>query len=70
MVRQVSKPVIAFKVLGANRHCGTPADVEGAIRFALTSIKPTDVVLLGMWQKHKDQVAENVGYARKALAVG
>jgi hypothetical protein len=69
-IRQVSKPVIAFKVLGANRHCGTPADVERAIRFALTSIKPTDVVLLGMWQKHKDQVGENVGYARKVLADG
>ncbi len=66
-IRQVSKPCIAFKVLGANRHCRTPDDVEGAIRFALTGIKPTDVVLLGMWQKHKDQVAENVGFARKIL---
>jgi len=25
------------------------------------------VILLGMWQKHKDQVAENVGYAREIL---
>jgi len=66
-IRQVSKPVIAFKVLGANRHCGTPGDVEQAVRLALTSIKPTDVILLGMWQKHKDQVAENVGYARRAF---
>ena len=68
-IRQVSKPVMAFKVLGANRHCRTPAAVEQAIRFALTSIKPTDVILLGMWQKHKDQVAENVGYAKAALGV-
>jgi len=44
-----------------------PGEVEQAIRFALANIKPTDVILLGMWQKHKDQVAENVGYARKAL---
>ena len=66
-IRQVSKPVIAFKVLGANRHCGTPADVERAIRFALENIKPSDVILLGMWQKYKDQVAENVGYVRKIL---
>lgn len=65
-IRQVSKPVIAFKVLGANRHCGTPGEVEQAIRFAFANIKPTDVILLGMWQKYKDQVAENVGYARKA----
>ena len=68
-IRQVSKPCIAFKVLGANRHCHTPAAVEQAIRFALENIKPTDVILLGMWQKHKDQVGENVGYVRKALGV-
>jgi hypothetical protein len=65
VIQQVSKPVIAFKILGAGRNCQTPANVEQAIRFALTNIKPTDVVLLGMWRKHKDQVAENVGYARK-----
>lgn len=66
-IQQVSKPVIAFKVLGANRHCATPGAVEQAIRFALANVKPTDVILLGMWQKHRDQVAENAGYARRAL---
>lgn len=30
-------------------------------------IKPTDVILVGMWLKHKDQVAENAAYARKIL---
>jgi hypothetical protein len=64
---QVSKPCIAYKILGANRHCQTPADVEAAIRFALRSIKPSDVILVGMWQKYKDQVAENVGVVRKVL---
>jgi hypothetical protein len=68
-IGQLPKPAIAFKILGANRHCATPAGVEGAIRFALSNIKPTDVILLGMWQKYKDQVAENVAYARKALGV-
>jgi hypothetical protein len=68
-IRQLPKPAIAFKILGANRHCATPAGVEGAIRFALENIKPTDVILLGMWQKYKDQVAENVGYARKVLGM-
>jgi len=65
---QVSKPCIAYKVLGANRHCQTPADLERALRFALQSIKPTDVVLLGMWQKYKDQVAENVDVVNHILA--
>jgi len=66
-ITRVSKPCIAFKVLGANRHCHSPAGVEGALRFALQQIKPTDVVLLGMWQKYRDQVAENVAYARRIL---
>ena len=67
-IRQVAKPCIGFKVLGANRHCATPDAVERALRFAYANIKPTDVVLVGMWQKHKDQVAENVGYVRRILA--
>ena len=68
-IKQVSKPCVAFKILGGNRHCKTPAGVQRAIRFALENIKPTDVVILGMWQKYKDQVAENAGYVRKILGV-
>ncbi|MGA2620358.1 MAG: hypothetical protein ABSF26_22285 [Thermoguttaceae bacterium] len=68
VIRQVAKPCIAFKVLAGNRHCGTPQAIQDALRFALEQIKPSDVILLGMWQKHKDQAAENVGYVRKILA--
>jgi len=67
-IQNVSKPCIAYKVLAANRHCHSPAAVERAIRFAFANIKPTDVVLLGMWQKYKDQVADNVSYARGSFA--
>jgi len=69
VLARVSKPAIAYKVLGANRHCQTPQAVEAAIRFAFERLKPTDVVLLGVWQKYKDQVAENAGFAREALGV-
>jgi hypothetical protein len=67
-IRQVSKPCIAFKVLAAGRHCGSLASIEAALRYAFEHIKPTDVVLVGMWQKHKDQVAENGALVRKILA--
>jgi len=67
-IAAVSKPCIAFKVLGANRHCASSVDVEKALAFAFKSIKPTDVVLLGMWQKYKDQAAENVAIVKKILA--
>jgi hypothetical protein len=65
VIRQVSKPCIAFKVLAAGRHCQSPQTVEAALRFAFQNIKPNDVVLVGMWQKHKDQAVENVSLARK-----
>jgi hypothetical protein len=70
VIRQLPKPCIAFKVLGAGRHCQSAETIEAALRFAFQNIKPSDVVLLGMWQKYKDQATENVALARKLLGVG
>jgi hypothetical protein len=67
-IRQVSKPCIAFKVLGAGRHCGSPEAIDGALRYAFGRLKANNVVLLGMWQKHVDQVADNVWRIRHLLA--
>ena len=67
VIRQVAKPCLAFKVLAAGRHCQSAGTIEAALRFAYQSIKPSDVVLLGMWQKHQDQVAENAALVRKIL---
>jgi hypothetical protein len=67
VIRRVSKPCLAFKVLGAGRHCQSRESIEAALRFAYQNIKSADVVLLGMWQKHKDQAAENVALVRKIL---
>jgi len=69
-IRQVRRPCIAFKVLGANRHCQSARTIEQALRFALKSIKPSDVILVGMWQKHQDQVAENAALVRGILSSG
>lgn len=66
-IRQVSKPCIAFKILAAGRHCGSPQDIEAAFRHAYRNIKATDVVLVGIWQKHRDQASENVAIVRKTL---
>ncbi len=66
-VRRASKPCIAFKVLKANRHCATDEDVRAALEFAYAHIKPTDVVCVGMWQKHKDQVGQNAQWVREIL---
>jgi hypothetical protein len=66
-IRNTPKPCIAFKVLGASRHCGSPEDVRAAFRYAFDHIKPTDVVCVGMWQKHADQIAANAAIVRSLL---
>ena len=66
-IRKAGKPCIAFKVLAAGRHCQSIAALEEALRYAFNQIKPNDVVLLGMWQKHRDQVGENVNIVRNIL---
>jgi hypothetical protein len=64
-IRSTRKPCIAYKILAANRKCGTPADLRTAFEFALTNIKPTDMICVGMFQKHTDQIATNTQLVRE-----
>jgi hypothetical protein len=67
VLRHLKKPCIAFKVMAASRNCKTPQDVRAAFQFAFDHIKPTDVVDVGMFQKYKNQIAENAGFVRDIL---
>jgi hypothetical protein len=64
-IRSVSKPCLAFKILGAGRNCRTPEDTKAAFRFAFENIKPTDAVVVGMYPNHREQVRENITLVRK-----
>jgi hypothetical protein len=66
-IKGASKPCIAFKVFAANRKCGTDESARAALEFVFASIKDTDVVLVGTWQKYKDQVEQNTQWAREIL---
>lgn len=66
-IRQARKPCMAFKVLKANRACGTDDQVREALSFAYRSIRPQDVVCVGMWGKYKDQVGQNAAWVRQIL---
>jgi len=68
VLRKVRKPCLAFKILAAGRRCATPQMVEEAFRFAFENIKPTDAVVVGMFQKYRNQVAENAAIARRILS--
>jgi len=58
-IRQTPKPCFAFKILAANRKCGSPEQVREAFEFAFADIKPTDAVIVGMYQEHINQVEMN-----------
>jgi len=68
VIRATSKPCIAFKLMAAGRNCTTPDDTKRAFRFAFDNIKATDLVDVGMFPKHSDQVGENASMVREILA--
>ena len=39
--------------------------MDGAFKFIYENIKPTDGVIIGMFPRFKDEIAENAGLARK-----
>ncbi len=67
VMRQVKKPCIGFKIMAASRNCKTPESTREAFRSAFENIKPTDIVDVGMFQKYKNQVAENAALVREIL---
>ena len=58
-IRGTSKPCLAFKILGAGRKCESSETVKASFIEAYANIKPIDAVIVGMYQKTKDQVYEN-----------
>jgi hypothetical protein len=69
-IRQTKKPCIAYKILAAGRKCLTPASIEQAFQEAFENIKPTDAIIVGMYDRYVDQISENCGYVRRFGAVG
>jgi hypothetical protein len=69
VMRNVSKPCLGFKILAATRNASTPEDTKRAFAYAFKSIKPTDGVVVGMFPKHRDEVAENAQYVRDLCQV-
>jgi hypothetical protein len=58
-VRKTSRQCLIFKVYGASRNCQSPDQMLEAMKLAFRSAKPNDVVVVGMFPKYKEQVAEN-----------
>ena len=65
--RHTDKPCIAYKILAASRKCSSDEDVRGAFQYAFDNIKAGDIVNVGMFQKHTDQIAMNTQLVREIL---
>jgi hypothetical protein len=68
VVQAARKPCLVYKVLAAGRRVGSPREVRQCIATALGNIKPTDALIVGMYQEFGDQVGDNAGYVRELAA--
>jgi hypothetical protein len=66
-IRETDKPCIAYKVLAAGRKCGSEAEVRNAFQYVFDSIKPGDLVDVGVFQKHADQLNMDARLVREIL---
>jgi len=60
-IRQSKRPCLAFKILAAGRR----TDVEQAFRETLAGIKPTDAVIVGIYDRYSDQAGQNAALVRR-----
>ena len=67
VIRSLSAPTVALKILGAGRRCQTQDQVRNAFIEAFASMKRGDGVLVGMFDKYIDQPSLNAEYAREAI---
>jgi len=65
VIQGARKPCLAYKVLAAGRCSDSSAQVQQSFETAFANIKPTDAIIVGMWQQHNDQVSENAALIRK-----
>jgi len=64
-IRQTRRTCLAFKILAAGRLSDRKPWVEQAFRQTFESIKPTDAVIVGIYDRYSDQPAENAAYVRQ-----
>jgi hypothetical protein len=64
-VQATRKPCLVYKVLAAGRRIDSKGEVRSAFETALKNIKPTDAMIVGMYQQFSDQVGENVALVQE-----
>jgi hypothetical protein len=67
-VKATRKPCLVLKVLAAGRRVGSPAEVRACFATAMDNIKPSDAMIVGMYQQLGDQVGTNAKLVRELCA--
>jgi hypothetical protein len=67
-IEQVQKPALVFKIMGATRRCGSAEEIQRNFKEAFRSIKENDCVIIGVFQRDKDQIQENSEIVREILS--
>ena len=65
VVQTTRKPCLVYKVLAAGRRISSPSEVRACFATALANIKPTDAMIVGMYQQFGDQVGANATLVRE-----
>jgi len=65
VIQGVRKPCLAYKILAAGRRSDSATQVQQSFETTFANLKPTDAVIVGMWQQHGDQVSENASFVRQ-----
>ncbi len=69
VIQATARPCLAFKILAAGRLSDRKQWVEEAFRQTFAHIKPTDAVIVGIYDRYSDQPAENAEYVRRFSAL-
>jgi hypothetical protein len=68
VIQSTRKPCLTYKILAAGRRVESSTQVRQAFETAFQNIKPTDAVIVGMYQQLSDQVGENAALVRQICA--
>jgi hypothetical protein len=68
VIQSVRKPCLVYKVLAAGRRVNSSGEVRQCFETALSNIKPTDGLIVGMYQQFGDQVGDNASLVREICA--
>jgi hypothetical protein len=67
-IRKAKKPCLAYKVLAAGRTVDSPQQVKERMAAALQGVKPTDAMIIGLYQRFNDQIGQTAQFVREILA--